>query len=129
MCHFINVWEFILHQNSSGQRPRMFLLFKQVKLSSKFFNISINLVNFAQKIFSSYLTLLLNLFSVMAPKLGATNTAKKMKKYTSSFVKVVLVFIKILLITFLSECGRYPLAVTYMAQCVKYWVRLTQMPN
>ena len=28
-----------------------------------------------------------------------------------------------------SECGRYPLAVTYMTQCVKYWVRLTQMPN
>ena len=29
----------------------------------------------------------------------------------------------------LSECGRYPLAVTYMTQCVKYWVRLIQMPN
>ena len=29
----------------------------------------------------------------------------------------------------LSECGRYPLAVTYMTQCIKYWVRLVQMPN
>ena len=29
----------------------------------------------------------------------------------------------------LSECGRYPLAVTYMTQCVKYWIRLIQMPN
>ena len=29
----------------------------------------------------------------------------------------------------LSECGRFPLAVTYMTQCVKYWVRLIQMPK
>ena len=95
---FINIWEFILHQNSSGQRPRTFWLFKQVKLFSKSFNISINLVNFAQKIFSNYSTQLLNLFSVMAPKFGATNTAKKLKNYISSFVKDMLVFIKILLI-------------------------------
>ena len=29
----------------------------------------------------------------------------------------------------ISECGRYPLAVTYFTHCVKYWVRLIQMPN
>ena len=47
-----------------------------VKLFSKSSNISIKLVNFAQKIFSNYLTPYLSQFSVMASKFGATNTVK-----------------------------------------------------
>ena len=123
MCHFINIWEFILHQNSSGQRPRTFWLFKQVKLFSKSFNISITLVYFAQKIFSNYLTLLLNLFSVMAPKFGATNTAKtkKEKVHIKFCIRYACLHQNTAEYFFvLSECGQYPPAVTYMAQCVKY---------
>lgn len=29
----------------------------------------------------------------------------------------------------LSECGRYPLAVTYMSNSVKYWAKVVQMPD
>lgn len=29
----------------------------------------------------------------------------------------------------LSECGRYPLAVTYMCNSVKYWAKVVQMPD
>ena len=65
----------------------------------------------------------------MAPKFGATNTAKKLKKYISSFVKDTLVHQNTADYFVLRECGRYPLAVTYMTQCIEYWARLTQMPN
>ena len=66
----------------------------------------------------------------MAPKFGATNTAKKIEKVHIKFCKRYACLHQNTADYFvLSECGRYPLAVTYMTQCVKYWVRLTQMPN
>ena len=115
LYHFINIWEFILHQNSSVQRPRTFWLFKQVKLFSKYFNISINLDNFAQKIFSNRLTPELNLSSVMAPKFGATNTAKKIEKVHIKFCKKYACLHQNTADYFvLSECERYPLAITYI---------------
>ena len=29
----------------------------------------------------------------------------------------------------LTECGRYPIAVTYISQCIKYWLKLKEMLN
>ena len=66
----------------------------------------------------------------MAPKFGATNTAKKLKKIHIKFCKIYACLHQNTADYFvLSDCGWYPLAVTYMTQCFKYWVRLTQMPN